>query len=152
MAPPTAYCTQADIEAVIGRQALLVAAPDPDDREQVGADAVIRAIAAVGSRIDGVLRARYRLPLPDVPEFLRRAAVRLVHAELVDESTTTSELIQDRAAAAAKMLDQLAAGKLRIGGDLDADAADRNVPTGQTQAHVSRRTLAYGRDSLRGLV
>ena len=83
---------------------------------------------------------------------LRRAAVRLAHAELVGENTTTSELIESRAAAAQKLVENIAAGKIRIGGDLAGDSADQNAGTGHPKAHVSRRRLGYGRDSLRGVV
>ena len=151
MPAPTPYCTEADLEAVIGRQSLLTAAADPDNPDTVDTDAVARAIVAVGSRIDGWLRTRYTLPLADVPEVLHRAAARLVHAELVHEGTTT-DLIESRAAAATKLIEQMAAGRIRIGGDLDGDDSDQNTSTGHSRAHVSRRRLGYGRDSLRGVV
>ena len=157
MPVPTPYCTQADLEAVIGRQSLLVAAPDPNNTpdpgtpDAVDTDAVARAIAAVSSHIDGWLRTRYSLPLADVPEVLRRAAARLVHAELVNESTTT-DLVESRAAATTKLFEQIAAGRIRIGGDLDGDDTDQNTSTGHSRAHVAKRRIGYGRDSLRGLV
>lgn len=150
MAAPAPYCTEADIEAVIGRANLLSAAADPDTPDTVDAAKVERAIAAVGSRIDGALRARYSLPLPDVPEILRRAAVRLVHAELVDECSAT-DLIAQRADASGKVLDRIADGRLRIGGDLDGDAG-LNASTGAARAHVARRRTTFGRDGLRGVV
>ena len=152
MPAPTEYCTAADLEAVIGREALLAAAADPGDDEAVDTEAVARAITVVGSLIDGWLRSRYALPLPDVPEMLRRAAVRLVHAELVGENTTTSDLIESRADAAQKLIENIAAGRIRIGGDLDADPGDQNAGTGHPRAHVFRRRPGYGRDGLRGLV
>ena len=151
MPAPTEYCTAADVEAVIGRDALLNAAGDPAT-DTVDTDAVARAISATGSLIDGWLRARYSLPLPDVPEILRRAAVRLAHAEMVGENTTTSELVESRAAAAQKLVENIAAGRIRIGGDLDADPADRNAATGNPGAHVVKRSPSYGRSSLKGVV
>lgn len=149
MAAPAPYCTQADVEAVIGRAALVSAAGDPD-ADTVDAAKVERAIAAAGSRIDAALRARYTLPLPDVPEILRRTAVRLVHAELVDECSAT-DLIAQRAEASGKLLDRIAAGRLRIGGDLDGDAG-LNASTGAARAHVARRRTTFGRDGLKGVV
>ena len=151
MPQPTPYCTAADLEAVIGRTALLTAAPDPDTRDTVDTDAVERAITAVASTIDGWLRTRYTLPLADVPEILRRAAARLVHAELVDELATT-ELIQTRAVDAQKVIERMADGRIRLGGDLDGDATDANAPTGHARAHVTRPTPRYGRNSLKGVV
>ena len=151
MPAPTQYCTAADLEAAIGREALLTVAGDRDT-DTVDADAVARAITVVNSLIDGWLRTRYSLPLPDVPELLRRAAARLVHAELVDENTTSSDLIESRAAAARKLIENIAAGRIRIGGDLDADPGDGNAGTGHARAHVVRRRPRYGRDGLRGVV
>ena len=151
MPAPTPYCTAADLEAVIGSELLLAAAPDPDSPGSVDTGAVESAIAAVSSRIDGYLRARYNLPLPDVPEALRRAAARLAHAELVNEGTT-SEVIERRADDARKLVEHISSGKIRLGGDLDGDAADRNTSTGQPEAHISRRPVKFGRSGLRGLV
>ena len=151
MPAPTEYCTQADLETVIGREALLNAAGDPST-DTVDTAAVARGIVAVSSLIDGWLRTRYSLPLPDVPEILRRAAARLVHAEIVGENTTTSELVESRAAAAQKLVEHIAAGKIRIGGDLDADPDDQNAGTGHPKAHVVKRSPSYGRDSLKGVV
>ena len=151
MPAPTEYCTQADLETVIGREALLNAAGDPCE-DTVDTAAVARAIVAVSSLIDGWLRTRYSLPLPDVPEILRRAAARLVHAEIVGENTTTSELVESRAAAAQKLVEHIAAGRIRIGGDLDADPGDQNVGTGHPKAHIVQRSPSYGRDSLKGVV
>ena len=151
MPGPTPYCTAADLEAVVGREALLAAAPDPSRDDELDADAVARAISAVSSRIDGYLRARYNLPLPDVPEALRRAAARLAHAELVNEDTT-SEIIERRAGDAQKLIEHISSGRIRIGGDLDGDAGDAVTSTGHPQAHVSKRSVKFGRGNLRGLV
>ena len=151
MPDPTPYCTEVDLEAVIGRRNLLAAAPDPDTHDAVDTPAVERAIAAVSSRIDGWLRTRYTLPLADVPEALRRAACRLVHAELVDAGAT-SDLIESRAADARKLVEHIGAGRVRIGGDLDGDGTDQNTSTGHSRAHVARRRVRYGRDGLRGVV
>ena len=152
MALPTAYCTVADLEVVIGAEALLTAAPDlSSGTPAIDTAAVERAIVSVSSRIDGWLRTRYTLPLPDVPEVLRRAAARLVHAELVSESTTT-ELIESRAAESQKLLEHMAAGRIRIGGDLDGDPTDANASSGHSRAHTTRRDLKHGQDTLRGIV
>ena len=151
MPAPTPYCTAADLEAVIGREALIAAAPDPDTADGIDTAVVDRTITAVSSQIDGWLRTRYTLPLADVPETLRRVAARLVHAELVHEDTIT-DLIESRRTAAQKVLEQMAAGAIRLGGDLDDDPNDRNRHSGAGRAHVTRRTLQTGRRGLQGVV
>ena len=137
----TVYLTPEQLEAVVGRRHLLVAAPSADDPENWDAATVSTAIAAVSDMVDARLRTRYGIPLDDVPEFLRRAVARLVHYELVDEPATT-ELIENRAAEARKVVDGLAGGKLQIGADSDGDgtANDRtrhgravlHTPSGRT--------------------
>ena len=132
--PPTTYLTPDDLATVIGTAHLIAAAPDPAQDDTWHAETVERAIASVGARVDAALRSAYALPLPDVPDFLRRAVARLVHAELVSEATSTA-LIESRRAGAEKLVAQVAAGTLRIGGDLDGDdATDANARTRQGKA------------------
>ena len=148
----TSYLTQAALEQVIGREPLLAAASEPDDRSAVDAVRVAATIDDVSARVDAQLRAYYTLPLPDVPDFLSRAIARIVHFELCDESSNT-ELIESRAKAAEKLVMKLAAGELRIGGDLDGSAATQpNARTRQGRASVVRRsTRQYGRDDTAGI-
>ena len=137
----TVYLTPEQLEAIVGRAHLVAAACDPDDPETWDAATVAAAIAAVSDMVDARLRARYGIPLEDVPVFVRRAVARLVHYELVDEPSTT-ELIENRASEARKTIDGLAGGKLQIGADLDGDgeANDRtrhgravlHTPSGRT--------------------
>ena len=134
----TSYLTRAELETVIGRAHLLAAAGTEDETPVVDTAAVDRAIADVSARVDARLRAHYELPLTDVPDFLRRAVARIVHAELTKESTS-SELIQSRAAAAEKLVRELAGGALRIGADLDGSpATPPNARTRQGRASVVR--------------
>ena len=149
----TPYLTADALEAIVGRERLLAAACDPDDRDALDADRIARAIDDVSARVDARLRAHYELPLPDVPDFLSRAVARIVHAELCDESATT-ELIEQRRAASEKLIMDLADGKLRIGGDLDGSAATQpNARTRQGRAGVfRRRPRLFGRDDTAGVV
>lgn len=132
----TAYLTAAGLEEIIGREALLAAAGDPTTPGAVDAARVAGAIEEVSARVDARLRAYYTLPLPDVPGFLRRAVARIVHAELCNEAAST-DLIQSRRDASEQIVRDLAAGKMRVGGDLDGDGA-ANQRTGQGRASVVR--------------
>ena len=129
----TVYLTANQLETVVGSRHLAVAAPgaDPDSYD---AGAVDAAISAVSDMVDARLRARYAIPLEDVPEFLRRAVARLVHHELVDEPAST-ELIESRAREAMKVVDGLGSGKLQIGGDADGDG-EGNQRTRQGRAAI----------------
>ena len=138
----TVYLTPEQLEAIVGRAHLVAAACDPDDPETWDAAAVEAAIAAVSDMVDARLRARYGIPLEDVPVFVRRAVARLVHYELVDEPSTT-ELIENRASEARKTLDGLAGGKLQIGADSDGDGeANDRTRHGRAVLHApSERTF-----------
>ena len=119
----TPYCTTAQLEQVIGRDHLIAPAPDPDQPDAWQAPPVLAALEAVAARVDARLRAAYRLPLADVPVFLTRAVARLAHAELVTEATAT-ELIQQRATDAWRLVTDLATGAARLDTtDEDADGA-----------------------------
>ena len=141
----TVYLTPEQLEAIVGQAHLLAAAPDADDPESWDAATVSTAIAAVSDMVDARLRARYGIPLNDVPEFLRRAVARVVHYELVDEGTCT-ELIETRAGEARKTVDGLANGKLQIGGDADGDGeANQRSRHGRAVVHIpSERTFRRG--------
>ena len=149
----TPYLTQAKLERIIGRDHLLAAACDPDTPDTVDAGRVEGAIEDVSARVDAQLRAHYELPLPDVPDFLSRAVARIVHGELVDQASTT-DLIESRAAAAEKLVEHLAAGRLRIGGDLDGAPDTRNARTRQGRAAVVHRGTSrqFGRHDTEGIV
>ena len=141
----TSYLTASELEQIIGRDHLLAVASDANGA--VDTAAVEAAIADVSARVDARLRSHYQLPLPDVPDFLRRAVARIVHAELATE-LTTSDLIASRGAASEKHVRELAEGRLRIGGDLDGrDATQPNARTKQGRASVvrpARRRFARG--------
>jgi len=68
-----AYATLADIAALYGQQALVVADHDRDGTPDEAA--VDRALEAAAGEIDTYLAARYGLPLHEVPSFLKQLAV-----------------------------------------------------------------------------
>lgn len=105
------YLDRDTLEQIVGREALAIAAPD--DTAGVDEVKIASAIADVNARIEAQLRTSYTLPLASVPSFLSRAAARLVHAELVDE-TSSSELILERARAAWRVVTQASQGTLQL--------------------------------------
>jgi phage gp36-like protein len=68
-----AYATQSDIVLLYGANALVVADHDRDGVPDT--DAVTRAIEAAGGEVDTYIGTRYRLPLHEVPTFLRQLTV-----------------------------------------------------------------------------
>lgn len=148
--PGTRYLTAADLEAVIGEDYLRAAAGD--SHGAVDTAAVERAIDEVSARVDARLRAHYDLPLQDVPGFLVRAIARIVHFELCGEGART-DLIESRATAAERLVADLAAGRLRIGGDLDGVPATANSRTLQGRAAlVGAPPRQFGRKGTAGLL
>lgn len=105
------YLDRNTLEQIVGRETLAIAAPDGSSG--IDEAKIASAIADVNARIEAKLRTSYTLPLALVPSFLSRAAARLVHAELVDE-TSSSELILERARAAWRVVTQASQGTLQL--------------------------------------
>ena len=136
----TPYCTPAQLAQIIGRGHPIAAAPDPDADDAWDAATVAAALEAVSERVDATLRAAYQLPLADVPAFLTRAVARLAHAELVTEAART-DLIQQRATEAWRMVTDLATGAARL--DTTDDDGDG---TANPRTRQGRAIRVRGRD------
>lgn len=100
------------------------------DREGVVNESVLTiALSDSTSQIDGYLSARYRLPLPIIPQNLTRICCDLTRYRLVSmsEVTITDEIIT-RYKLSLKELEDLAAGKISLGIDIEDDQqSDGNV-------------------------
>ncbi len=147
----TVYLTPERLAAIIGERSLVVAAPNPDDAKGYDAATVSTAIGAVSDMVDAQLRTRYGIPLDDVPAFLSRAVARLVHLELVD-ATAWTELIENRAVEARKIVDGLASGKLQIGADLDGDGTPNERTTHGRAVVSAPAERIFRRRDTRGIV
>ena len=94
------------------------------DREGVVNESVLTiALSDSTSQIDGYLSARYRLPLPTIPQNLTRICCDLTRYRLASMSQVgnTDEL-------SLKELEDLAAGKISLGIDIEDDQqSDGNV-------------------------
>ncbi len=145
---PTTYLTIPQLAEIIGADALAIAAPpvDPDAAAEWDAERIEDAIDSVGEHLDGALRDRYAIPLSRVSGFVRRLAARLVHAELVDDSTTT-DLIQQRATEARANLTKIANGQIRLDAVGHADstrAAEKPRPTSVIIGAVNDARRKFG--------
>lgn len=100
------------------------------DREGVVNESVLTiALSDSTSQIDGYLSARYRLPLPTIPQNLTRICCDLTRYRLasMSEVTITDEIIT-RYKLSLKELEDLAAGKISLGIDIeDEQQSDGNV-------------------------
>lgn len=148
----TAYLTPLELAGVVGRARLIAAAPGPAQPPTTwDAARVQAALDDVAARIDARIRRRYDIPLEDVPGFLSRAAGWCALGVLVDECTIT-DLIAERAKEGWQVVSDIAAGKLRIGGNLDDDPG-ANQPTRAGRAvMVAGPDTPFSRTRLRGII
>lgn len=112
-----AYCTLADLEAAATRRRLSEATDGDASTDEVVVAVVDPAIAAAGALIDGYLGKRYPLPLPMVPELIRRLAVDITLHGLFArvQDGEMSEGIRDRNKEALRVLDLIRQGEISLG-------------------------------------
>lgn len=113
------YCTMDDLRAHLPERRLIEATDDahPNSSGEVQTSVVDKAIASAGSLIDSYVGQRYPLPLPMVPDILRRIATNLVICDLYDRVTEmqTTEGMRDRRKEATRLLELILEGKLSLG-------------------------------------
>lgn len=71
------YCTISDLELAIPRRTLAQLSNDTPGVQEPNAEVVQRALDHASELIDGKLRSRYSVPLPEVPTVVREIAVHL---------------------------------------------------------------------------
>ncbi len=106
------------------------------------------ALTAADDEINGYLSRRFVLPLPTVPDLLKRQAIVIAFYWLGDRDNQVTDLLQKRYDSAIAKVKEIASGKLDLGGptpDMPAEGAGGTVELGQG----GERVLA--RDSLRGV-
>ncbi|MCA3464170.1 MAG: DUF1320 domain-containing protein, partial [Rhodobacter sp.] len=106
------YATQSDIVTLYGQNALVVA----DHNRDGAADsaAVTRALTSASDEIDTYLHARYTLPLPEVPGFLKQLAVDIALYRLALSADVLSEEHRKRYEDALGHLKRIAEGKAAL--------------------------------------
>lgn len=111
------YCILADLEAAATRRRLSEATDGDPSTDEVVESVVATAIAAAGALIDGYLGKRYPLPLPMVPDLIRRLAVDITLHGLFArvQDGAMSEGIRDRNKEALRVLDLIRRGEISLG-------------------------------------
>lgn len=104
---------------------------DRNMRGEVNRAVLEMALADSSSQIDGYLAARYRLPLPSIPQNLTRLCCDLARYRLASMSSVaiTDEIIE-RYKLSLKELEWLASGKMSLGLDEATTAEDNSEFSG----------------------
>ena len=107
-----AYALQSDIVTLYGQNSLVVADHDRDGIPDSAA--VTRALAAASDEIDTYLAARYTLPLPEVPGFLKTLTVDIALYRLALSAEVLSDEHRRRYDDALLHLRRIAEGKAAL--------------------------------------
>ena len=108
------YIPRQDLVERIGEEELVLLSDRNNDGE--ADEAVIdRALADATDELNMHLACRYRLPLVEVPDTLKRLAVNLCLYWLCDSARSMSELVKERYESGIKTLRALGNGTLRLG-------------------------------------
>ena len=89
----TAYITQQDLTERIGEDELTVLS-DREGTGEINTAVVDRAIADATNEINMHLSSRYLMPLPEVPDTIKRLAVSLTIYWLSETDTTMSDMVE----------------------------------------------------------
>lgn len=108
------YATQADLIERIGRDSLIVLT-DRTGSGEIDTVTVERAITDAEAEIDAAIAARYQLPLPSVPVFLRRLACDMAIYLMCQDAGTLTEDRRKRYEDARKSLQLLSKGEIKLG-------------------------------------
>jgi len=113
------YCTVDDLRAHLPERRLIEVSDDahPNSSGEVQTSVVDAAIASAGALIDSYVGQRYPLPLPMVPDILRRIATNLAVCDLYDRVTEmqTTEGMRDRRKESTRLLELILDGKIALG-------------------------------------
>jgi phage gp36-like protein len=132
------YCTIDDIKKVIPA-AELIQLTDDSQTGEVDTDIVNAAIANADNLINGYLRAKYSLPLSEVPDLVKEFSVTLAKHWLY--SRRWPELpdgLKDAYKNAFSMLKDINAGKLTLG--IDETTTDTTVDQAESQFYTNKTT------------
>lgn len=134
------YASVADMVARFGDKEL-IAITDRDYTGQIDEAVLGAALETAGAEIDGYLGGRYTLPLSPVPRILAGYACDIARYRLVGAEAMETEPIRLRYRDAIKFLEQVAAGKITLGGMPDGSVAT----PGNTVNFISGGKV-FGRD------
>ncbi|OUM99981.1 MAG: hypothetical protein BAA04_01650 [Firmicutes bacterium ZCTH02-B6] len=122
------YCTREDLLGQVSEHVLLGLVDDENAGEMTpeAEQRLEKAISDASGRIDGYLQARYPVPLNPVPRLIRSLCVDIAVYNLFarrgfDEESADKAVVT-RYRDAIRLLEQIAAGKVRIGANTPAPA------------------------------
>ncbi|MNJ10333.1 hypothetical protein D3C77_44880 [compost metagenome] len=107
------------------------------------------ALATADDEINGYLSRRFVLPLPSVPDLLKRQAIVIAFYWLGDRDNQVTDLLQKRYDSAIAKVKEIAAGKLDLGlptPDMPPEGAVGKVEL------VQQNERLFTRDSLKGVL
>lgn len=107
------------------------------------------ALATADDEINGYLSRRYVLPLPSVPDLLKRQAIVIGFYWLGDRDNQVTKLLQERYDRAIAKVKEIAAGKVDLGlptPDMPPEGAVGKVEL------VQQNERLFTRDSLKGVL
>lgn len=107
------------------------------------------ALATADDEINGYLSRRYVLPLPSVPDLLKRQAIVIAFYWLGDRDNQVTDLLQKRYDSAIAKVKEIAAGKLDLG--LPTPDQPPEGAVGKVEL-VQQNERLFTRDSLKGVL
>lgn len=107
------------------------------------------ALATADDEINGYLSRRYVLPLPTVPDLLKRQAIVIAFYWLGDRDNQVTDLLQKRYDSAIAKVKEIATGKLDLGLPTPDQPPEGTV--GKVEL-VQENERLFTRDSLRGVL
>ena len=107
------------------------------------------ALGTADDEINGYLSRRYVLPLPEVPDLLKRLAVVIAFYWLGDRDNQVTDLLQDRYDRAIAKLKEIASGKLDLG--LPTPEQPPEGAVGKVEL-VQENERLFTRNSLKGVL
>lgn len=140
-----AYATLRNIIERYGEDDLLTAA-DRDGDDQLDSAAVDRALSDASAEIDTYLATRYALPVPYIPEILKRLCVDITLYRLAFNAVGNSEERRRRYEDAVALLVRISKGDVSLG--LGVQATPRSKGSGVVINGPGRR---FSRDTMEGL-
>lgn len=139
-----AYSQKTDITDQLD-EAVLIQLTDDDGAGAVDDDKVTRAIADADSTIDAYCQDRYTIPLSPVPDKIRQVSVDVAIYNLFSRrGDSIPEVRKDRYSSAIKFMEQVNAGKIKLGSATPSQANTRD------SVSIESNTRVFTRDDMSG--
>ncbi|NSW85500.1 MAG: DUF1320 domain-containing protein [Syntrophobacteraceae bacterium] len=140
------YCTPADIRDRIDLRRL-VQLTDDEGEGIVDDSRIEKAIADADNEIDGYVGIRHAVPLPSPPPLLNKLSADLAVYHLYSRRGRVPEVHAERYRKAAGILEQIALGKISLGGsdpDGNPPASDAPEMSCENPSRLFTRSSMHG--------